>query len=99
MTDNEKIEVHLDGELKYRKKKGEWIQVYCMYRDLFGGVDPHVYCIYKDVLDLHDDEWLDIEKWGEDWILIKSKNAIVVPIKPFIELLQEFAKEIEVEKR
>ena len=83
-----KVEAHLDGELNYRKKRGKWIQVYCMYRDLLGGVDPS-----------HDDEWLDIEKWGEEWILIKSKGAIVVPIKPFIKLLQEFAKEMEVEEK
>lgn len=56
-----------------------------------------VYCMYRDLLG--DDEWVNIKKWDKDHILIKSKGAIVVPIKPFIELLQEFAKEIEVEKR
>jgi len=81
---NGKVEVHLDGELKYRKEKGKWIQVYCMLR----GIDPY-----------HDVEWLDIEKWDKDHIRIQSINSIVVPIKPFIRLLQEFAKEMETEKK
>ena len=78
-----KVEVHLDGELKYRKKSGKWIQVYCMFK----GVDP-----------THELEWLDIERMGKNLIRIEGKNSVVVPIKPFIRLLQEFAKEMEAEK-
>ena len=80
-----KIEAHLDpcNVLKYRKKRGEWIQVYCMFRE----IDPS-----------HKLEWLDIEKISEGLIRIQSVNSIVVPIKPFIGLLQEFAKEMEAEK-
>jgi len=84
MTDNGKVEVHLDGELKYRKIRGKLIQVYCMFR----GKAPY-----------HDRGWLDIEKFDKDLILIQGQNSIVVPIKPFIELLQEFAKEMEAEEK
>ena len=80
MTDDKKIEVHLDGELKYRKEKGEWLQVYCMYKgsSLF-----------------HEVEWVDIENWRDGRLRIASTNSIVVPARPFLKLLEDFIKEME----
>lgn len=81
---DENIEIHLDGELKYRKERGKWLQIYCMHRgsSIF-----------------HEIEWLDIEEWGKGYIRIQSVNSIIIPIKPFIELLQEFAREMEAEEK
>ena len=44
-------------------------------------------------------QWLEIQKWDEDRILIDGSRPCLIPIEVFFQEVKKFLQELEVEER